>query len=210
MLEWLGARLGWAVLGVLLSFAGPAAAAETAPAGVAAPVVIIVDVPQAQRDSIAGKALIAQRDKYQQKFQAEFNAARQQLQASDQDLAKQKNMMSPEAFDLKAKGLEQQFIAFQRHTQVAIRALEKSTDTASTELMNNILAVTGDVASEMGATLVLPKHLIVLHDPRMDVTPLVIERLNKKLPTINFPVPVIEETGAAPAAVKPAPAPAKK
>ena len=174
-----------------LTWVAPAHAQKQGSAPV---VVIIVDVQMAQRESLAGKALIAQRDKFQQSFQSDFNSARQRLQASDQELAKQKAQIPQDAYDQKSKALEQQVIAFQRRTQVAVRALEKSTEVASAEMMNAILNITGEIANEMGANLVLPKQQVVLHEPRMDVTPIVIERLNQKIPTINFPVPVVDDS----------------
>ncbi|ARJ65444.1 hypothetical protein WV31_07160 [Magnetospirillum sp. ME-1] len=189
--------LPMAVLALLLS-GGPA---EAQRAGGVPMSLIIVDIQQAQRESLPGKALAAQRDKYQQNFQAEFNSARQSLQRSDQDLAKQKGTMPQDAYDQKVKALEMQVVAFQNRTQMAVRALEKSTDSAMAELMNAILTVTGEIASEMGANLVLPKQQVVLHEPRMDVTAQVIERLNKRLPAVNFPVPEVD----APAPSEPAP-----
>lgn len=180
--------LPMAVLALLLS-SGQALAQRAAGLPMS---LIIVDIQQAQRESMPGKALAAQRDKYQQNFQAEFNAARQSLQRSDQDLAKQKGTMPQEAYDQKVKALELQVVAFQNRTQMAVRALEKSTDSAMAELMNAILTVTGEIAAEMGANLVLPKQQVVLHEPRMDVTAQVIERLNKRLPAVNFPIPEVD------------------
>jgi len=116
--------------------------------------------------------------------------------ASDQDLAKQKGTMPQDAYDQKVKALEMQVVAFQNRTQMAVRALEKSTDAAMAELMNAILTITGEIAAEMGANLVLPKQQVVLHEPRMDVTAQVIERLNRKLPTVNFPVPQVDDASS--------------
>jgi outer membrane protein len=180
--------LSFAVLSLLLG-SGTAGAQRASGAPVS---LIIVDIQQAQRESMPGKALALQRDKYQQNFQSEFNAARQALQRNDQDLAKQKGTMPQEAYDQKVKALELQVVAFQNRTQMAVRALEKSTDAAMAELMNAILTITGEIAAEMGANLVLPKQQVVLHEPRMDVTVQVIERLNKKLPAVNFPVPEVD------------------
>lgn len=179
--------VGAVLLGML---AAPAAAQR---ANVAPMSMIIVDIQQAQRDSLPGKALAGQRDKYQQNFQTEFNTARQALQRGDQELAKQKGTMPQDAYDQKVKALELQVVAFQNRTQKAVRALEKSTDIAMAELMNAILTVTGEIAAEMGANLVLPKQQVVLHEPRMDVTAQVIDRLNKRLPTVNFPVPEVDD-----------------
>ncbi|SEH24575.1 OmpH family outer membrane protein [Magnetospirillum fulvum] len=192
--RWAGCGLAM-VLAASVAFAADPPAAKRATAVPAT--IIIVDVQQAQRESLAGKALVSQRDHYQQSFQNDFNSARQRLQVSDQDLARQKGTMSQEAYDQKVKDLEQQVVAFQRRTQMAVRALEKSTDSAVTELMNVILSVTGELAGEMGATLVLPKQQVVLHEPSMDVTTLVIERVNRRLPNVTFPVPVVEDSPSA-------------
>jgi Skp family chaperone for outer membrane proteins len=173
----------------------PSVAAE-AQRALVAPVIVIVDVQQAQRESVAGRALMSQRDKYQQQFQSDFNATRHQLQVSDQELARQRGTMPQELYDQKVKDLEQQVVAFQRRTQVAVRALEKSTEAASGELMNTILTITGELAGEMGANLVLPKQQVVLHEPGMDVTAQVIDRLNRRLPTLTFPVPVVDDPPA--------------
>lgn len=194
----LGGARRWAGCGIAaaLTLAASATFAADVPAAKRAAVpatIIIVDVQQAQRESLAGKALISQRDHYQQSFQNDFNSARQSLQVSDQELARQKGTMSQEAYDQKVKELEQQVVAFQRRTQMAVRALEKSTDSAVAELMNVILGITGEIAGEMGATLVLPKQQVVLHEPSMDVTSLVIERVNRRLPNVSFPVPVVED-----------------
>jgi Skp family chaperone for outer membrane proteins len=197
--RWLGAvrRISLALLAVLALAAAGAAPARAQRAGGPAVSLIIVDIQQAQRESMPGKSLAAQRDKYQQNFQTEFNAARQSLQRSDQELAKQKGTMPQEAYEQKVKALEMQVVAFQNRTQMAVRALEKSTDQAMAELMNAILSITGEIAAEMGANLVLPKQQVVLHEPRMDVTAQVIERLNRKLPSVNFPPPLVEESSPA-------------
>ncbi|KIL98898.1 Outer membrane protein H precursor [Paramagnetospirillum magnetotacticum MS-1] len=201
----LAARLLSLVMAALLWNCG---AAEAQRASVAPMSLIIVDIQQAQRESLPGRALAAQRDKYQQNFQAEFNSTRQALQRSDQDLAKQKGTMPQEAYDQKVKALELQVVAFQNRTQMAVRALEKSTDSAMAELMNAILTITGEIAAEMGANLVLPKQQVVLHEPRMDVTAQVIERLNKKLPAVNFPIPQVD--ASAPSEAPPSPKSGKK
>jgi Skp family chaperone for outer membrane proteins len=193
--RWSGAMvaagLGLAAMSLSAAAQSPALPRQAASSTVS---IIIVDVQQAQRDSAAGKALMSQRDRYQQSFQTDFNSTRQHLQTNDQELARQKGTMSQEAYDQKVKDLEQQVVAFQRRTQSTVRALEKSTDAAATELMNVILGITGEIASEMGATLVLPKQQVVLHEPSMDVTAQVIDRVNRRLPSINFPVPVVEDS----------------
>lgn len=200
----LGARLGWAVLALPLTIAAPAgilpARAAPAPeAKISAPVVIVVDTTRIQRNSLAAKAISAQRDQYQQQFQNEFETARKRLQQEEAELSKQKAVLGPQAFEERARAFNEEVAAFQRRYQAAIRALEKSTATALNELQKVTIEATSEVASEMGAGLVLHKQNVFLHDERMDVTDMVIERVNKRLPAVAFPVPVVEG--------EPAPAP---
>lgn len=175
--------------------------AQTAPAkNAAAPaVIVIVDAARVQRESLAGKGLAAERERYQQTYNTEFETARKQLQAAEQDLAKQRASMAADLFQEKVRTLNARIAEFQRQYQGAVRALDKSTATASNELQKAVVGVTSEVASEVGAGLVLHKQQVFLHDERMDITPQVIERLNKRLNAIPFPapdahLPVIEES----------------
>lgn len=199
-----GARLAWAVL-ALLSASHVPAGAQPAEGKPSAPVVIVVDTNRIQRDAQAGKAIVAQREKYQQAFSGEFEAARKDLQKQEMELSKQKAVLGPQAFEERVRSFNEEVAAFQRRYQSALRALEKSTAAAHNQLQKATIEATSEVAGEMGAGLVLHKQNVFLHDERMDVTDAVIERVNKRLPTVAFPPPEVE--GAA----KPSPSkPSKK
>lgn len=205
MTKRLGARLGWGVLALLLAVQGPAGA-QTAEGKLGPPVVMVVDTNRIQRDSLAGKAIAAEREKFQQAFNAEFEAARKQLQSQEAELSKQKAVLGAQAFEERLRGFNEQVAAFQRRYQGALRALEKSTAEAHNELQKVIIEATSEVASELGAGLVLHKQNVFLHDERMDVTDKVIVRVDKRLPTVAFPTPAVDGASAParPAASKPA------
>lgn len=200
------------LVAAVLAFAAlsvPASATEApqSAAGLIAPVVIVVDLNRIQRDTLAGKQIAAQRDKYQQSFNSEFETTRKQLQQTEQDLARQRTSLGPDAFQDKARTLNEEVAVFQRRFQGAARALDKATAQASNELQKAAISVTSEVASEMGAGLVMHKQHVFLHDERMDVTNTVIERINKRLPSVAFPAPEIE---GAPAPAAKAPPKGKK
>lgn len=182
-----------------LSFSVAASEPPRAASGLAAPVVIVVDLNRVQRDTLAGKQIAAQRDKYQRSFSSEFETTRKQLQQTEQELARQRSALAPEAFQDKARALNEEVAVFQRRFQGAARALDKATAQASNELQKAAINVTSEVASEMGAGLVMHKQHVFLHDERMDVTNIIIERINKRVPSVTFPEPEIEGA-AAPAA----------
>lgn len=192
MITKLGAHVAWAVLALLFAVHTPAGAQTATDVKLVAPVVIVVDTNRIQRDAAAGKAIVAQREKYQQTFNGEFEAARKRLQKEELELSKQKAILGQQAFEERVRAFNEEVALFQRRYQSALRALEKSTAAAHNELQKATIEATSEVASEMGAGLVVHKQNVFLHDERMDVTDKVIERVNKRLPSVNFPAPVVE------------------
>lgn len=186
------ARLGRAVLAIQLALAVPALAAETAPGKLPVPTVMVVDVQAALQQSSAAKTLRAQRDQYLQGFQSELDKNRAALKEIENDLVKQKSAMAPEMWQQKARSFEQQVFEFNQRFQRSNQAVDKSFRTGMGELSDALAQVTEELAGELGANLVLPKSQIFLHDPRMEVTQQVIERLNRKYPSVSFPTPTVE------------------
>lgn len=201
----MGAHLRWAVLAVAVSLAAPAAAEPPAAGKLPQATVMVLDVQAALQQSVASKSVRAQRDHYLQTFQAELEANRKSLKDTEADLVKQKATMTPDIWAQKARTFEQQVFEFNQRFQRNNQAVEKSFRAAMGELSDALAQVTEEVAGELGANLVLPKSQIFLHDPRMELTQTVIDRLNKKHPSVTFPAPVVEGESV----VKPAP-PAKK
>jgi outer membrane protein len=201
-----GARLRWAALALALSVPAPAWA-ETASGKLPTATVMVLDVQAALQQSVAAKAARVQRDQYLQNFQAESEANRKSLKDAEAELVKLKPTMPADAWQQKARTFEQQVFEFNQRFQRNNQAVEKSFRAAMGELSDALAQVAEEVASEQGANLVLPKSQIFLHDPRMEMTRTVIDRLNKKHPSVNFPAPAVE---GSPAAAKPAPQPKKK
>lgn len=192
----MGARtracLAQAALAIQLAFALPATAAEPAPGKLPVPTVMVLDVQAALQQSLAAKGLRAQRDQYLQGFQADLDKNRAALKEMENELVKQKSAMAPDIWQQKARSFEQQVFEFNQRFQRSNQAVDKSFRTAMSELSDALAQVTEELAGELGANLVLPKSQIFLHDPRMEVTQQVIERLNRKYPSVNFPVPTVE------------------
>lgn len=199
MIARMRAHLAWAILAMQFTAAGVAYAAEPAAGKLPVATIMVVDVQAALQQSVAAKNVRIQRDQYLQSFQAELDGNRAALKETEADLVKQKPTMAAEVWQQKARAFEQQVYEFNQRFQRNNQAVEKSFRAAMGELSEALAQVTEELASEQGANLVLPKSQIFLHDPRMELTQQVIERLNKKHPSVNFPAPTIEgEAGPRP------------
>lgn len=191
MVAGMRAGLGLAVLALHLVMTG-AVAAEPDQGKLPTAVVMVVDVQAALQQSLAAKELRSQRDHYLQIFQGELEKNRAALKETENDLVKQKAAMSPEVWQQKARAFEKQVFEFNQRFQRSSQAVDKSFRIGMGQLSDALAQVSEELAGELGANLVLPKSQIFLHDPRMEVTQQVIERLNKKYPSVKFPTPTIE------------------
>lgn len=197
MFSKLGCRrpmLGGLLLAAVLLASGPASAQEkqkSAPAPIPSAVIAVIDVQGILRDASAAKDIRVQRDKYAQTYQAEVSKEENALREADQELARQRALLSPEAFVEKRRALEQRLADFQRTVQAKRRALDEAYGAAMDVLYRELISISTEVAQQRGANLVIAKSQIFLHDPAMEVTAAAIERLNRKLPKVKFPEPKV-------------------
>lgn len=199
MKSWRGRSLVAASV-ALLSVAVALPTAAVAQSKIPAPVIIIVDSQEVVTKSAAGKSILAQRDKYAQQFQADVDKEKKALAEAEADLGRQRSILAPDAFAQKAKDLQQRFVESQRKMQERGAALDKSLNTAMGQLRQTAGKVVAEVATETGANLVLQEGSVLNFDPAMNVTKLVIERLDKAMPKVDVPPPAT--AAAAPAEKK--------
>jgi len=171
--------------------AAPAPVASPAPAGQAlpAPVIAVVDVQRILQESTAAKsvqtAIEAQRDAYQK----EISALEDKLRSAEQDLVKQKTVLSPDAFNKRQTDFQKQVADLQRTVQTRKRALDQALDTAMVQVQKAMVDIVGEVAMEKGANMVLARHQFIIHATIYDQTDTVLKRLNERLPKVEVVVP---------------------
>ena len=153
----------------------------------------MVDPQTVVQQSKAGLGIRQQHDKYLQGYENEVQNTRKELSDTEAELTKQKTIMPFVEWQKKAQAFDQRLSAFNQKYNKINQAVEKSYIAAMNELGKSITQVTSETASDVGANLVLPKQQVVLHDPRMDITKLVIERMDVKFPSIAFPLPDVSD-----------------
>ncbi len=189
------------VLLVLLSLAGAVggACAQTSPNSpqtpksvVPQPVIVVVDLQAVVLQTKAGQGIRQQHDKYLQGYETELQATRKELSDEEAELTKQKNIMAMPEWQKRAQAFDVRLSAFNQKFNKVNQAVEKSYIASMNDLGKFITQVTSETATEMDANLVLPKTQVILHDPRMEITKKVIERMDEKYPIIVFPTPDLQ------------------
>jgi len=183
-----------------------AADAKDKPAAQAAmvPAIVIVDLPQILHDSKAGKSVQATLNQESQAYSKEVARQEDDLQKMRSDLERQRTVLSPEAFDAKAKAFQQHFQELDRAVQTRRQGLQAAYNEAMLKVEKAALDIIGTIAKERGANLVLAKQATILQSEEAEITGEVLARLDKSLATVAVNVPKGDgEAAARPPAKEP-------
>jgi len=190
---------GIAFLGASPSFAQ----AEKRPT----PVLGIVDTDLLLQESLAAKGVRLERDKYATTYQNQVKDLETKLRAEDQELAQQRGVLAPDVFQQRAQAFQGKLAEFQAQVKDKQERLDYSFQEAMQKVGQAIMDVTSEVSKERGINVVQQRNTVMIFDPGMDISQLVLVRLNQKLTSVAFQNPDTlprQDAGAAPAAAAPA------
>lgn len=166
-------------------------AAEAQPASpLQPPTIAVVDAQGLLSSSDAWHSIQRQLNGLQQKFQDEMVSHVERLRGQEQELAKQRQTLSPEEFDRARKQFEQEVAESRQRAQERAHILDTALNEARSKLLDTLGQVVRDVARERGIVLVLHREAVLYRgDPSLDLTDVVLQRLNARLPqvTVNLP-----------------------
>lgn len=186
----------WAVLAGLAALSAEPALAQKAPA---APVVrplpprgtemVFIDQAEIEQGASAFRTLLAQRDKMLGTLQADVNQKEKALRSADEELNKQRNVLSPDAYTQKRRELDARFQQDQQLVQNRRRGIDQSVGDAYNKVMRQVFEIVADMVKENDYKVVLERKVLVMAQSSLDVSGEVISRLNKKMPSITAAVP---------------------
>lgn len=176
--------LGAAVLLALWGLAAPAALAAQNPL---TPSMAIIDVQEVFRESSAirdlNQKLEAQRSKYREELRKEEEA----LRAADQELARQRTVLSADAFAKKRGELESMVAKLQREAQQRKRQLDQFFNQGMAEVRQHLNKIATEIAEERDLDMILTKATVVVVRSKFELTGEALKRLNERLPVTSVP-----------------------
>lgn len=188
-----------------LASASPAIAQQPSPSALPAPVILIVDMAQILQQAKAAKQVQSELNQQYSLYSKEVAKQEDELQKASTELERQRTVMAPDAYNLRARELQQRYDQLGKSVQAKRQALQQSLNEAMTKVKTAALEVVADIVKERKANLVLEKQAVVYEPEGMDVTPDALQRLDKKLPSVPVNLPKLD-TGS----LTPPPAPAAK
>lgn len=171
------------------------ATALIAPVGVQAqskipaPTIMVIDTNRIMAEAQAMKAIRDQIDRIRGSFQAEIKRDEDELRRLDQEMAQQRQLLSPEAFNQKQQDLRQRAAALQTKARQRRSQLDQALRNAMQTVRGTLVRIVQGIAQRNGANIVVQKSDLVFADQRMEFTDEVLRQLDAQLPNVAVEVP---------------------
>lgn len=149
----------------------------------------VLDVQAVLRNASAVKNIRDQITKYGTEFEKEIEKERGELRKANQELARQRTILAPEAFAEKRREFEQRVVEVQRLVQQRQRELDASRNVAMGTVNEAYIEIVSNLAAERNLAMIMRKSQTVFSVGTLDVTKEILDLLNKKLPTVKVDQP---------------------
>ena len=149
----------------------------------------VLDVQAILREAAAVKDIRGQITKYGTDFEKEIEKKRGDLRKAQQELARQRTILSPETFAKKRREFEQQVVKVQRLVQKRQRELDKSRKIAMDTVNKAYIEIVAKLADERNLAMIIRKNQTAYSVGTLDLTKTVLDLLNNKLPKVKIAQP---------------------
>jgi len=149
----------------------------------------VLDVQAILREAAAVKDIRGQITKYGTDFEKEIEKKRGDLRKANQELARQRTILSPETFAEKRREFEQQVVKVQRLVQKRQRELDKSRKIAMDTVNKAYIEIVAKLADERNLAMIIRKNQTAYSVGTLDLTKTVLDLLNNKLPKVKVAQP---------------------
>ena len=147
----------------------------------------VVDLNEITRKSLMSKDIARQIDSKRRAFRDEIKNEEEKLRLDNDELQKQRVLLSPQALQEKFRALQQRQTALQRKVQKRNQEFIRLRSFATREFEKERAKAVMDVTKKHNFTLVIRRREVVVRADFLDITGLVLETLNKR--KVKFKIP---------------------
>ena len=147
----------------------------------------VVDLNEITRKSLMSKDIARQIDSKRRGFRDEIKNEEEKLRLDNDELQKQRVLLSPQALQEKFRALQQRQTALQRKVQQRNQEFIRLRSFATREFEKERVKAVMDVTKKHKFTLVIRRREVVVRADFLDITGLVLETLNKRKTKFNIP-----------------------
>ncbi len=145
--------------------------------------VAIIDVNKIRSKSKVVKNIRDQIDKYRKAFQNEIKKDEDKLRKANQELSRQRTILSPEAFAEERRKFEQRLVEVQRKVRERRQSLDRAFNASMRVVENKLSAIVTGIAKVKKLSLIIRRDQTVLASEALSITNEALAILDKKMPT---------------------------
>lgn len=168
------------------SGAAPAAAPTGEPKGTK---VAVLDVQRILREAKSMKNIRDQIGALRKTYQEEIEKLQADLRTANEEVRRKRSILSPEAFDEERRKFDQRVAEVQRIVQQRNQQLDRANADAVVQVQKAYNEIVLELANERAYGLIFRKSATIIVHPPIEVTPEVLARLDKRLPTVKVVAP---------------------
>mgnify|MGYP001434588478 CR=1 FL=1 len=148
--------------------------------------IVVMDMTYVLNNSKAGKeAQEFLKNKFNDNAK-KFADIEKELRQGENDLLAKKTILSKEEYTSKSDELRKQVIDYQSKRRSSLDKIAKQRAEARETLVNKVKPLVDDYIKENGISLVIDKKNMVGGRTEYDITTIIVEKLNKELPSLNL------------------------
>ena len=147
-----------------------------------------IDLVEVLRQSTATSRVRALLDEKRAQFQEEFSAREIDLMAREKDLQSKRDLMSAEAFGEEVRLFQAEVADVQREIQRKRKSLDNAFQKVQDKLRSLAIEIVGVLAEEEKLDLVFNRSNVLIFRNQLDLTTVVLERLNERTKDARFEV----------------------
>ena len=149
----------------------------------------VIDINMIIRDALAFNAIREQIAKYRKVFQTEIQKEEEALRNANQELTRQRTLLSAEAFTEKRRDFEKRVTEVQRLVQKRKQNLDRVQGAAMGKIQKSLQDIVTAFALEQDIALIVRKEQTILASNTLLITKVVLDRLNSVMPTVKVALP---------------------
>ena len=147
--------------------------------------IAVLDYQRLLRDSSSAVDIKAQIARQRQIYQSDITKQEQELRDADQELARQRTILAPEAFAQKRRQFEERVAGIQQSVQARKRDLDRAYDFGIKQVQQALVGIITELAEERGFNLILSRQQIVYADKALDISDEVIGQFEERVAGIQ-------------------------
>ena len=148
--------------------------------------IVYLDMKFVLNNSKAGKGA---QDFLQKTFKAnqkKFTEQEKNLKKEERDLLEKKTVLSKEDYQKKTDNLRKKVIDYQSQRRASLDKITVQRAESRQKLLKKINPILNDYIKENNISMVIDKKNVVGANIEFDITKIIIEKLNKELPSLNL------------------------